>query len=70
MSFLFRKDRLISINPATLEAVGEVAITFPEHVQAVVEEAKKGQEAWQTKTLHERADIIKRAGECFFENRE
>jgi len=61
MSVLLKKDRLISINPATLEAVGEVKTTPPGNVNRIVERAREGFCIWKGTGLSERAKRLKRA---------
>jgi len=52
---------LRSINPATGEVVGEVPLTAPEHVQDVVDRARRAQTSWAALGLDGRAAVLKRA---------
>ena len=54
---------LASIDPATGEIVGEVPITPPEEIAAVVARARAAQPAWDALGLEGRADTLARAAE-------
>jgi acyl-CoA reductase-like NAD-dependent aldehyde dehydrogenase len=58
-------DHLQSINPATGEVVGEVAITPANEIQAVVDRARTAQAPWEALGLEGRAELLKRAGPIF-----
>jgi acyl-CoA reductase-like NAD-dependent aldehyde dehydrogenase len=70
MSFLFKDDRLISINPATLEPVGDVPLTQPEQVKNAVQAARDGFYNWRARRLRERAGLLRIAGQKILERRE
>jgi acyl-CoA reductase-like NAD-dependent aldehyde dehydrogenase len=70
MSFLFKDDRLISINPATLEPVGEVPVTQPEQVENTVQAARDGFYNWRARRLQDRASLLRIAGQRILERRE
>jgi succinate-semialdehyde dehydrogenase/glutarate-semialdehyde dehydrogenase len=55
--------QLESLNPATGEAVGSVAITPPEDVQGVVDAVAKVQPFWAELTLRDRALYLERAAQ-------
>ncbi len=56
-------DELESRNPATGERIGAVAITAPEHVDAVVRAVAKVQPFWAELTLGDRARYLERAAQ-------
>jgi succinate-semialdehyde dehydrogenase/glutarate-semialdehyde dehydrogenase len=56
-------DTLISLNPATGEAVGEIAVTPPEEIPRLVERARRTQVEWGRRALEERADALRPAGQ-------
>jgi succinate-semialdehyde dehydrogenase/glutarate-semialdehyde dehydrogenase len=47
-----------SINPATLEEVGKIAVTPPKSVESRVRLARQGFTEWRSRTLTERAGIL------------
>ena len=51
---------LRSVNPATLEPVGSVALTPPEELAEVLAEARLAQEAWAREGLDVRARLLRR----------
>lgn len=54
-------EAMKSIDPATLEVVGEVPVTPTEDVQAVVDRARAAQPAWEALGLEGRAAVLARA---------
>ncbi|MFK7961664.1 MAG: aldehyde dehydrogenase [Phycisphaerales bacterium] len=58
------QQTLTSINPATGEAVGQVPVTAPADIAAVVARARAAQAAWSELTPAERADRLRPAGEA------
>lgn len=62
--------RFQSINPATLESVGEVPVTSPAEVEAAVRQARKGFYQWRSIRLSDRAEILKRAQQNFLNQAE
>lgn len=52
---------ITSLNPATLETVGEVKITPPESVAAVVAETRQAQSGWAALSLKNRTALLRRA---------
>ncbi|MDX6368869.1 MAG: hypothetical protein QOG93_371, partial [Gaiellaceae bacterium] len=54
---------LRSLNPATLEAVGAVAVTPPGDVAEVVVAAQRAQKRWAETPLEERAELLGRVGD-------
>ena len=54
-------DRLVSINPATGERLGDVPIAGPAEVEAAVHAAREAQPAWAALAGAERARILRRA---------
>jgi succinate-semialdehyde dehydrogenase/glutarate-semialdehyde dehydrogenase len=54
-------DKLISINPATLEPVGEVPLTLPQSVREIVHSTKDAFPFWRDLGVRVRSDILKRA---------
>ena len=55
-------EKLRSLNPATGEVVGEVAVTPPEEIPAAVEVARVAQTAWGRLSLEQRVKLMKPAG--------
>src|SRR5215207_7979534 len=53
-------DRIISIDPATLEPLGDVRIASREEVEAAVERARAAQPAWGALPFAERARVLRR----------
>jgi len=62
-----KRDTLISINPATLEPVGEVELTPPQQVEAIVQKARNAFPAWRDLGLEKRSEIIKNAQQLLIE---
>lgn len=58
---------LISINPATGEALGKAPICSPEQVRAAVTTARKAQAAWGPLTVHQRLHELKRLSRVLVE---
>jgi succinate-semialdehyde dehydrogenase/glutarate-semialdehyde dehydrogenase len=56
-------NKLHSVNPATGEQLGSVAVTAPERVQAVVDEVATVQPFWAQLTLADRARYLERAAQ-------
>jgi acyl-CoA reductase-like NAD-dependent aldehyde dehydrogenase len=54
---------LASINPANGETVGEVPMTPVSEIPAIVSCARGAQKAWRSRSLRERADLLKHGGE-------
>ncbi|HVL81354.1 MAG TPA: aldehyde dehydrogenase family protein [Actinomycetota bacterium] len=52
---------LTSLNPATLEPIGEVAVSSPEQVREAVEDARRAQRMWARYTMGDRARLLRRA---------
>lgn len=50
--------KLVSVNPATGEVLGEVPVNTPEEVRAAVARAREAQRAWSAVPLRERAQRI------------
>ncbi|USN99162.1 MAG: aldehyde dehydrogenase [Phycisphaeraceae bacterium] len=61
---------LISYSPATGEPVGEVPITAPAKIPAIVAGAREAQKAWGAITGHQRADILRPAGQAILDNKD
>lgn len=61
---------ITSINPATLEIVGEVETTPPEMVENIVQGVWEAFPAWRDLDLDERARILKRAQQFLLERSE
>ena len=47
----------LSLNPSTLEVIGEVTNTSREEIDAKIEKAKKAQKLWSARPDAERKDI-------------
>jgi succinate-semialdehyde dehydrogenase/glutarate-semialdehyde dehydrogenase len=69
-SLNIKKDTIFSINPATLETVGEVKITTPESVETAVRTAWSGFPGWRDLGLFKRAEVIKSAQQLFLDRKE
>jgi acyl-CoA reductase-like NAD-dependent aldehyde dehydrogenase len=63
-------SELVSVNPATLEAVGSVHRTDPAEVADAVAAAGAAQERWRAVALRERAEILRRAARAVREHAE
>lgn len=61
---------LISSNPATGEAVGEVPVTPASGVPAIVARAHEAQRAWGERTAKQRAEILRPAGQRLLDRAE
>jgi acyl-CoA reductase-like NAD-dependent aldehyde dehydrogenase len=61
------RGTLQSLNPATLETVGEVKITRPEEVAGIVRKAREGFPAWRDLGLKKRTRILKNAQRLLLE---
>lgn len=61
---------LRSVNPATLEVIGEVEATAPVRVAAIVEETRRAFPAWREMGFRRRAAILKRAQQLLIERAE
>ncbi len=48
----------LSLNPSTLEVIGEVVNTSREEIDARIEKAKKAQKQWAARPDAERKDIL------------
>ena len=57
------EPRLISINPATGERLGEVPVAGPREIEAAVAAAREAQPGWAALAGSERARILRRAAE-------
>ena len=53
---------LVSFNPATGQPVGEVPMTPPEAIPAIVARARAAQPAWRDLGLEKRAEILRPVG--------
>jgi len=60
-------DRIVSIDPATLEPLGDVKIATRAEVEAAVERARRAQPAWEAKGFAARARVLRRAGELLLD---
>jgi acyl-CoA reductase-like NAD-dependent aldehyde dehydrogenase len=67
MTALFKKNKLISLNPADGTVVGEVPLTPPEKVEDVVLSAQQGFEEWSSIPLEKRARILVSAQQLMIE---
>jgi acyl-CoA reductase-like NAD-dependent aldehyde dehydrogenase len=61
------ENELRSVSPATLELVGVVAVTAPEDVAQVVDEARAAQESWGRTTLAVRRALLTRVARLVLE---
>ncbi|RXM39397.1 aldehyde dehydrogenase [Chryseobacterium sp. CH21] len=58
----------LSLNPSTLEVIGEVANTSREEIDAKIEKAKKAQKLWSARPDSERKDILLKVAEALQQN--
>lgn len=54
----------LSLNPSTLEVIGEVVNTSREEIEAKIEKAKKAQKLWSARPDAERKDILLKVAEA------
>lgn len=59
---------LRSVNPATLEPVGSVAVTSPEALAEVLVEARLAQESWARAGLEARSALLRRVAACLLDD--
>ena len=64
---ILKSKILQSINPATLDVVGEVEATPPKKVESIVEQARQAFPAWRDLGLEARTRILKRAQQCLLD---
>ena len=60
-------DTLKSFNPADGTLVGEVLVTSPDDIPAIVDRARSAQPAWEAMGHEERARLLSKASETFAE---
>lgn len=60
--------RFLSLNPSTLEVIGEVANTSREEIDAKIEKAKKAQKLWSARPDAERKEILVKVAEALQQN--
>lgn len=60
--------RFLSLNPSTLEVIGEVTNTSREEIDAKIEKAKKAQKLWSARPDAERKDILLKVAEALQQN--
>ena len=65
-----KKELLISVNPSTLEEVGQVEHTHPEDVPNIVQRARDAMPAWRDKGIDARIKIMKRAQDLLLKQSE
>lgn len=61
-------DRIVSIDPATLEALGDVKIATKEEVDAAVARAREAQPGWAARSFAARAEVLLRANEVLLDS--
>jgi len=64
------KAMITSINPATLEAVGEVEATHPDAIEKIVQGTRNAFPIWRDLGLDKRVEIIKKAQHLLLERSE
>jgi succinate-semialdehyde dehydrogenase/glutarate-semialdehyde dehydrogenase len=64
------RRELVSVDPATLEPVGRVAVTPPEELAEVVAEARMAQEAFAREPLEARSALLEAVGHALVEDAE
>ncbi|MDQ1858447.1 aldehyde dehydrogenase family protein [Chryseobacterium sp. WLY505] len=60
--------RFLSLNPSTLEVIGEVTNTSREEIDTKIEKAKKAQKLWAARPDAERKDILLKVAEALQQN--
>ena len=60
--------RFLSLNPSTLEVIGEVTDTSREEIDAKIEKAKKAQKLWSARPDSERKEILLKVAEALQQN--
>lgn len=60
--------RFLSLNPSTLEVIGEVTNTSHEEIDTKIEKAKKAQKLWAARTDSERKEILLKVAEALQQN--
>lgn len=60
--------QFLSLNPSTLEVIGEVANTSREEIDAKIEKAKKAQKLWAARPDAERKEILLKVAEALQQN--
>ena len=58
----------LSLNPSTLEVIGEVANTSGEEIEVKIEKAKKAQKLWSARPDEERKEILLKVAEALQSN--
>src|SRR5436305_5209958 len=62
------QDRIVSIDPATLEPIGDVRIAPAAEVRRAVERARAAQPAWAARSFRERAEVFRRANDVLLDD--
>ena len=62
------KNVLVSINPATLEVLGEIPMKKPDEVREAVEEAQQAFEGWAALSIQERGRYLLKARDYLLEH--
>ena len=52
-------DRIISINPVTQEAAGNVRVTEPDKINKILKKSVASQQKWQELSVAKRAGILR-----------
>ncbi len=65
---LSARDELVSVDPATLDEVGRVAVTEVSALGEIVSEARFAQRAWAREPLEERARLLRRVARTLLED--
>ena len=60
-------DRIVSIDPATLEVLGDARIATPAEVEAAVARARAAQPSWAARSFRERGEVLRRANEIILD---
>src|ERR1700758_2452312 len=61
---------IVSRNPATGEALGEIVCATPQEVRAAVERARGAQSAWASRTVRERVRVLQRFARLLHERKQ
>lgn len=65
---LNKLDKLVSINPGTLEVIGELEVTSENKIKEIVMNSKKAFKEWSQLTIKERCKYIKKVSQYIMTN--
>ncbi|GIW21058.1 MAG: aldehyde dehydrogenase [Candidatus Sericytochromatia bacterium] len=65
---LNKLNKLLSINPGTLEIIGELEVTTEKEIKEIVEKAKKSFKEWASLTIKQRCKYMKKVSDYIMKN--